>query len=158
MTCPEVDDRIEAVVSGDEAATEAFRAHVESCPRCAAAVAAARQIDQLLASTTRVRAPANFSSIVLTRVRRDRWRSEQQIDRLFNAGLAAGVLLIVAGVVALMNLSGITSLFSTGARAVNEIAGRLVAQSAPTLPTLMAVAFLATAAFVWWWAERRLSM
>jgi anti-sigma factor RsiW len=158
MTCRDVDDRIEAVLSGDEPATDAFRAHVESCPRCAAAVAAARQIDQLVASTTRVRAPANFSSTVLARIRRDRWRSEQQVDRLFNAGLAAGVLLIVAGVLTLLNMSGLTILFSTGARAVNEAAARVLAQAVPTLPTLMAVAFLATAAFVWWWAERRLSM
>jgi anti-sigma factor RsiW len=158
MTCQDVDDGIEAVLSGDEPATDAFRAHVESCPRCAAAVAAARQIDQLLASATRVRAPADFSSTVLARIRRDRWRSEQQLDRLFNAGLAAGVLLIVAGVLTLVNMSGITTLFSTGAHAVNQAAGRILIDSVPALPTLMAVAFLATAAFVWWWAEQRFSM
>jgi anti-sigma factor RsiW len=151
MTCQDVDDGIEAVLSGDEPATDAFRAHVESCPRCAAAVAAARQIDQLLASATRVRAPADFSSTVLARIRRDRWRSEQQLDRLFNAGLAAGVLTLV-------NMSGITTLFSTGAHAVNQAAGRILIDSVPALPTLMAVAFLATAAFVWWWAEQRFSM
>lgn len=158
MTCRDVEDRIEAVLSEDEPATDAFRAHVESCPRCAAAVAAARQIDQLFASTTRVRAPADFSSTVLARIRRERWRSEQHVDRLFNAGLAAGVLLIVAGVVALLNMSGITTLVSTGARVVNEAVGRILFESVPRLSTLTAVAFLATAAFVWWWAERRLSM
>jgi anti-sigma factor RsiW len=159
MTCREVDDRIEAIVSGDEAGTDAFRAHLETCLRCAEAVAAARRVEQTLAARIAVRAPADFAGAVVARIRRERWRSEEQVDRLFNLALAAGVVLIVGGVFALMNLSGIAGVMAAGVTAIDQVASRVFLEAAPLVPTyLLAGAFLVTAVLAWWWAERRLSL
>ena len=40
-------------------------------------------------------APAAFASMVVARVRNERWRSEQHVDRVFNVEIAVAVLLIV---------------------------------------------------------------
>ena len=91
MTCHDVDDRIEAIVSGEEP-SEAVRAHVEECVRCAAALAMARRIDQAILARPVSRAPAEFTMAVVRRIRGDRWRAEQQVDRLFNDVMAGGVV------------------------------------------------------------------
>ena len=64
MTCRDVDDQIEAIVSGEEA-SEAVRAHVEGCVRCAAALATARRIDLAIAARPVSRAPAEFTTAVV---------------------------------------------------------------------------------------------
>jgi anti-sigma factor RsiW len=157
-TCHEVDGRIEAVVAGDEPASDAFRAHLEGCLRCAAAVARARQVDESLRARPAPQAPANFSSVVLARIRRERWRSEQQVDRLFNAALAAGLVLIVAGVLALLNLTDVTSVMASGVQLFNDVGSRAVRNVVPAASMYLSAAlFLVTALVVWWWAERRVS-
>lgn len=159
MTCREVDDLIEAVVAGDEPASEAFHSHVEGCMRCAAAVAAARQIELALVARPVETAPVNFAATVVARIRRERWRSEQHVDRLFNAALVAGVALVIGGMLALLNLSGVTGAVGAGVALMNQLGSRLIVEAAPSLSTyLLSVAFFLTALLVWWWAERRLSL
>jgi hypothetical protein len=159
MTCREVDDLIEAVVAGDEPASEAFRSHVEGCVRCAAAVAAARQIELTLAARPVETAPVNFAATVVARIRRERWRSEQHVDRLFNAVLAVGVALVIGGMLALLNLSGVTGAIGAGVALMNQLGSRLVVEAVPSASTyLLSAAFFLTALIVWWWAERRLSL
>ena len=158
MTCRAVEDRIEAVVAGDEPATEAFRAHVETCPRCAAAIAVARRLEETLASRGAPIAPTHFTASIAARIRRERWRSEEQVDRVFNLALAAGVILIAGGGLAFMNLSDIAAVMAAAAAAVDQVASRALVEAAPMAPTyLMAGAFLVTALLGWWWAERRAS-
>ena len=84
MTCREVQESIEAIAAGDEPATGAFRAHVETCARCAAALATARRIEESLAARPAPAAPARFAATVVARIRREHWRAEQQVDRMFN--------------------------------------------------------------------------
>lgn len=158
MTCREVLDQVEAVAGGDEA-TPAFRAHLERCVACAAALATARRIEAALAARPAPTAPARFSGVVLARVRRERWRAEQHVDRLFNAAVAFGIFIVVGGLAMLMNLSGLMGAIGGGLTVVREFGGVAVNRAFPVVPTYIAAGgFLATALLVWWWAERRWSM
>ena len=42
--------------------------------------------------------------MVLQRIRRDHWQSEQNVDRLFNLAMVAAVLLMIGGVAAMLNV------------------------------------------------------
>ena len=75
MTCRDVLESIEPIVAGEVAPDPAIRAHIESCPRCAAEIASARRIEALLASRSAPPAPARFTASVLQRIRRDEWRA-----------------------------------------------------------------------------------
>jgi anti-sigma factor RsiW len=159
MTCREVLDRIEAVAAGDEPATPELRSHLEECLACAAALAQARRIESVLAERPAPSAPARFSAALTSRIRQERWRSEQQVDRMFNVVLLAGVLAIAVGVLALFNVNAMAAAFTGSLALLNRLSGALVVQAAPAFAAYLGAAgFLATALFVWWWAERRLSL
>jgi anti-sigma factor RsiW len=159
MTCRDVLDRIEAVAAGDEPVTPEFRSHLEGCVACAAALAQARRIETMLAARPAPSAPARFSASVTSRIRQERWRSEQHVDRLFNVALLLGVLAIAGGLLALFNVNAMTAAFAGSLALLNRWSGEIVVQAAPRLPTYLGAAgFLATALFVWWWAERRLTL
>lgn len=159
MTCHDVLDRIEALVAGDEAATPEFRAHLEGCLACAAALAAAQRIEAALAARPAPGAPPRFTIAVASRIRQERWRSEEQVDRLFNVALAVGIVLVVGGVAALFNLQTLASGVVGGLALFNRATGEMIVRAAPVVRTyVIAVAFLATMLVVWWWAERRLSL
>jgi anti-sigma factor RsiW len=159
MTCRQVDEQIEMVASGEEAATDAFRSHVEGCIRCASALATARRVHEALEGRPAPVAPAKFTASVLARVRTERWRSEQQVDRLFNAALVVGVLAVVGGIVALFNLGGVISAVG----GATDVLGRLIRESsrqaAPVFSTyLLAGGLLGVTLVAWWIAERRMSL
>jgi anti-sigma factor RsiW len=156
MTCQELDDRLEALAAGDEPETHEAHAHLEGCVRCQAAFARARQIDRLLAARPAPAAPPRFHTAVLARVRRERWQSEQSIDRWFNLAVATSALLVVAGVWLLANVSGVAAVSGDAGRLVREAAAIAVARLAENLPTYVAATgvLLSTVA-LWWWAEQR---
>jgi anti-sigma factor RsiW len=159
MTCRDVLDRIEAVAAGDEPATPELRAHIEGCLACAAALAEARRIEAVLAARPAPSAPARFSAAVTSRIRQERWRSEQHIDRMFNGALVLGVLAIAVGVLALFNVNAMAAAFTGSLAILNRVSEEVVVEAARRFPTYFGAAgFLATALFVWWWAERRLSL
>jgi hypothetical protein len=99
-------------------------------------------------------APAGFTAAVMDRVRQQRWRAERYWDFAFNAAIAAGLLLIVGGVLGLMFRSGLAVvgrdallLFATGLTTAAD-------QVAPRLPTYVAGFMLTASALgIWWWAE-----
>ena len=154
-TCHDVRLLIEAIVSGDRVPDATMAGHLAECPRCAADLALARQLDLVLASTSIPTVPAGFVANVLRRVRRDWWRSEQHLDLWFNVSVGGGLLLVLAGIWVLMNLSGLTAvaldasgLLVSGARAVSL-------RVTPTLPIYGTASIILLAAFgLWWWAER----
>ncbi|HWK08645.1 MAG TPA: hypothetical protein VNR64_01245 [Vicinamibacterales bacterium] len=158
MTCAQVEDEIDAVASGEQPAGEDFRRHVEGCVHCASGLAAARRVEALLATRPAPSAPARFTAAVASRIRSDRWRSEQQVDRVFNAILICGLLIVVVGIAALLNVSAGAA---AAARAVEFLArsGQRPAETpAPSLVTYLAgLGFFGTALAMWWWAERRFS-
>jgi hypothetical protein len=78
---------------------------------------------------------------------------------MFNVALLLGVAAIAVGVLALFNVNAMTAAFTGTFALLNRFSGEIVVQAAPRLSTYLGAAgFLATALFVWWWAERRLSL
>src|SRR5687768_12105798 len=114
MTCKDVEEGIEAVAAGDQAADRAFVAHVETCVRCAAALAGARRIEEALAARPIPVAPPRFAAAVASRIRRDYWRSEQQVDWMFNVAIAVALIAIAGGTLALVNLTAVLEGASAG--------------------------------------------
>lgn len=158
MTCPQVEDQIEAVAAGELPASEQFRRHVEGCVACASALASARRVEALLDAWEAPAPPARFTAAVASRIRNERWQSEQQVDRVFNALLVCGLLVVVAGLAALFNFSTVASTISRG---LSFLASAGEHQSTPPVPSLftyvVGTAFFGTALTAWWWAERRFS-
>jgi anti-sigma factor RsiW len=157
--CRDVLDRIEPIAAGDLAPDDGVRAHLESCTRCAAALASARRVEQALLTLAVPSPPVRFTPTVLARVRRERWRSEQNLDRLFNVAVAFALLLIAGGMYALLNVSGVVS----GGRLVWTVLASFSSEAidhvAPALATYVAAAgLLASALGMWWWADRSLNL
>ena len=158
MTCAQVQDQIEPVASGEQLASGAFRQHVEGCLHCSSALASARRIEAMLAARPAPSAPPRFTTAVASRIRTERWRTEQQVDRVFNALLVFGLLIVVAGIGALFNVTAVASAASQAAEFLARAGARPGAPPVPSLLTyLVGTAFFGTALTAWWWAERRLS-
>jgi hypothetical protein len=155
MTCHEMDDRIEALAAGDEPMTEQVRAHLDGCVRCQAALARAQQIERLLAARPLQAPPPRFTEAVAAHVRRERWESEQALDRWFNVIVAACVLLAAAGLWLLANVSGMAAVGADAGRLMREGAGIAAERLARDLPTYVAATgILLTTVAIWLWAER----
>lgn len=156
MLCKDASELIEPLATGDLQLDGAAREHFETCPRCAGALATARRIEALLKSEEVPPAPAHFTAAVVQRIRGDRWRSEQQVDRLFNLVVAAALLLVVGGILALLNVETVFSLGAGAWTVAKESMLESMRSAVPTLASYVAaVGLLATAAAMWWWAERR---
>jgi anti-sigma factor RsiW len=156
MECRFVLDRIEAIAAGDLQPDADTRAHLESCTRCASALATARRIEAVLATRPAPSAPAGFTGAVLQRLRRDRWRAEQQVDRLFNFAIAAAIVLVAGGVIALFNIDGLLAFTASIVEVAREESRDAAQTTAPKLVTYVSAAgLLASALAMWWWAERR---
>jgi anti-sigma factor RsiW len=156
MTCAEAQDLIEAVASGDVPPDAAFTAHVSGCRACAASLALARGIQQVLADLPSPVAPAGLSQSVIAAVRRQRWRYEEHIDRAFNLTLGFGVLIVAVAIIGLLNVGSIAQLVLTAVDVLSDVPqGGVSWPGAGSLPTVtLMAAVAATAAGIWWWAER----
>jgi predicted anti-sigma-YlaC factor YlaD len=153
--CDEALDAVEAIAAGEVTAAGRIAEHLSTCPNCAAALASARALERMLRERPSPSAPAQFTARTLARVRRARWRSEQFLDVGFNLALALVIIAIVAGVWMLVRGTGLSAI---GTDAV-DIFGRglttLTRRVAPSLPLYAgAMAVVATALGIWWWAER----
>lgn len=159
MTCKDVIDAVEAIAAGDLEPGDELRAHLESCPGCASVLASARRLEAALARREAPQAPPRFAAVVLQRVRREQWRAEQHVDRLFNVAMIVALVVVAGGVLALMNLSGILAAASQVLTALANARGDVAQKAALTLATYIAAGgLLASALVMWWWAERRLSL
>lgn len=155
MFCDEALDAIEAVAAGDLLPEGRVADHLRTCADCAAALAQARRVERLLSARPTPPPPAQFVPATMTRLRRERWRSEQVVDVGFNLA----IVIIVGGVFGvvwlLMHQSGLggvsrdaVDLFGVGVVA-------LVHRVAPQVPLYAgATALLGVALGLWWWAER----
>ena len=154
MTCDEVEDIVEAVAAGDLPVDAALVAHLDGCPRCAAALGTARRIESYFATQPAVTAPEEFTRMVLQRIRRERWQSEEQVDRLFNVAMVAAGLLLVLGAAVLFNLSAALQIAATASQLLTAAGEQALRQVAPAVGTYVAAtALLVSALGMWWWAE-----
>jgi anti-sigma factor RsiW len=159
MTCRDVIELVEAIAAGDLQPVREIREHLETCPGCASALASARRVEAALARREAPPAPARFEASVLQRIRREQWRAEQHVDRLFNVAMIAALILVAGGALALMNLGGVLAGAAQMVTAFANLRGEVARQAAPSLATYIAAAgLLASALGMWWWAERRLSL
>jgi anti-sigma factor RsiW len=159
VTCSETRHLVEAIAAGDLEVADAVREHFESCPSCAAALASARKLEAALRARPAPAAPPEFAAAVAARIRRERWRSEQHVDRIFNVAIAAAIVLVVGGLAALTNVGAVLGLAGSIAGLLARTAGQTAQQAAPTLFAYVgAVGLLMSTLGMWWWAERRLSL
>jgi len=159
MTCKAAIELVEPIASGDLEIDPAARAHFESCPQCASALATARRLEAVLATRPAPAAPARFSSSVLQRIRRERWRSEQHVDRVFNLAIVMALVLVTGGILALMNLSGVVAAAAGTWSNLASLSGEFARQAAPSMNTyIAAVGLLLSVLGMWWFAERTLWM
>ena len=157
MNCPDVLDLVEPIAAGDLVPDDRVRDHLQSCPGCAGALASAQRLEAQLKAMEFPAAPPAFASRVLQRIRRDRWQSEQNVDRLFNVAMVAAVILIAGGVLAMLNLETVITLTGSAWALLKEGSRETARTAAPTVVTyLAAVGLLASALAMWAWAERRM--
>jgi hypothetical protein len=159
MTCKAVLELVEPIAAGDLDADPAARAHFESCPQCASALATARRLEAILATRPAPAAPSQFGSSVLQRIRREQWRAEQNVDRLFNFAIIVALLLVGGGILALMNLSGVVAAAAGTWSILATLGGQFARQAAPSMNIyIAAVGLLLSVLAMWWWADRTLWM
>ena len=154
MTCRDVIEQVEVFAAGDRQPDEAARAHLETCPRCASALADARRIETFLLSWPAPQAPARFTAAVQHRIRNLRWQSEVQIDRVFNGAMVVAALLVVIGIAGMFNVGTVVALAATLADAVAWAGTAALQKALPaTASYVAAMGLLASALVMWWWTE-----
>jgi anti-sigma factor RsiW len=159
VTCDEIRLLVEAIAAGDRDVDGEIRAHLESCPACAAQLASAQRIEMLLRARPVPAPPDTFTATVVSRIRTERWEHEQHVDRIFNITIAVAIALVVGGVAALTNIDAVVSLAARIGGLLAQTSGRMAAQAAPTVLTYVgAVSLLMSTLVMWWWADRRLSL
>ena len=163
MFCDQVLESIEAIAAGDLTPHPVVTLHLESCDGCRAALADARTVDRLLRARDVPSAPSQFTVSVLTRIRRQRWRSEQRLDAVFNTALVVLLLGVVAAVWAVLRWSGVSGSWSDMASSIRALGaaadalndGSSAFAQLTLVPSfyLIAGGLAATGLVVWWWAE-----
>jgi hypothetical protein len=159
VTCDDVLHLVEAIAAEDLEVADAVRAHFETCPRCAAALAAARRVELLLQARPIAAPPPRFTAAVVSRIRSDRWQVEQRVDRFFNLAIAATVVVVLAAVATMINLGVVIDAAARTWESLTTASIDLADQALPMLVTYVAAAVLLMSALgMWWWADRRLSL
>jgi anti-sigma factor RsiW len=159
VTCDDVLHLVEAIAAEDLEVVDAVRAHFETCPRCAAALAAARRVELLLQSRPVAPPPPRFTATVVSRIRNDRWQVEQRVDRFFNLAIVAAVVVVVGAVAAMINLGVVIDAAAWTWESLSMASRHLADEAVPMLVTYVAAALVLMSALgMWWWADRRLSL
>jgi len=155
MFCDEVLELVEALAAGDLTPDLRVMTHVQSCAGCAAALAAARRVDGLLKQRTAPSAPPQFTTRIMGRIRRDRWRRDQFLDLGFNLTVGVVLLFVLTGFWILLSQSGLGGISHDAANILGSAVSDLMHRATPSLPLYLAAsAIVATALGVWWWAEK----
>ena len=159
MTCSDVLHLVEAVAAGDLEVDDRLRAHFETCPSCASALASARRLEAALQARPSPPAPAQFTTTVLGKIHNERWRSEERVDRIFNVAIVVAVLLVIGSVLALTNVGAVLSAAGSLWGVLAAVSGEAVEAAAPVVLTYIGAAgLLMSALAMWWWADRRISL
>src|SRR5262245_27454277 len=155
MFCDEALDAVERIAAGDLVADGRVAEHLTSCPNCAAALEGARRVERMLRQRPVPRVSPQFTAGTLSKVRRARWQSEQWLDAGFNLGLAAIVVAAGSVIWMFLNRSGLAAVGTDAMALFGSGLTTFTNRVAPSLPVYgAAIALLATALGIWWWAER----
>jgi len=154
MTCERAAEWVEAIAEGDADIPPDAAAHMAACASCAQSLREAQRLDGLLRARPAPAAPAQFTSRVMSHIRRTSWRREQVVDAIFNAAMIAAALLVAAGLWIAFGRMGVPvssrdalDLFSAGLLTAAQ-------KVAPSLPVYAgATGLIAVALGVWWWAS-----
>jgi hypothetical protein len=153
MRCEDADPFIEAAAVS-ETVPAAVEAHVASCAGCAARLAMARRIETALATRAVPVPPAMFTTDVIARLRRDRWRAEQVVDLAFNVAVIIGALFVVAGMVGVAWRAGVMQIGGEmSAILLTAMRGAATRAIADARLIVLVTLLLTTAIGLWWWAE-----
>ena len=153
MSCHDANAFLEAVAVG-ESVPDAVRVHVDVCPHCAARLRLAERIERALATRSVATPPATFTTAVVARVRRQRWRAEQMLDWGFNIFVTIGVALMVMGVAGLVWASGLVVVSRDVFAVLNTVTETALTGVASQARTFVMAALLLTLTLgVWWWVE-----
>ena len=99
-------------------------------------------------------APPWFTSAVMARVRQERWQVERYWDLGFNIAIGGGLVLVAAGVLGLIYLSGLSVVGRDAMLLFVNAITTMADQLAPALPAYTgAFALTATAFGLWWYVE-----
>jgi anti-sigma factor RsiW len=152
--CNDLEPLVETIADGSLESSPEHAAHFESCDVCRGRLARARSIHALLATREAPTPPASFTSDVMARIQRERWRGEQVVDLGFNLAIAAGVLLIVGGALGLAWSFGLLT-FGVDARSLlATVTNQWVDRAVQQLQTIVtAIVLLTMALGLWWWIE-----
>lgn len=152
--CGEIQARVDAYADGTAEDRAVVDRHVATCDRCRRSLAIALAVQRSL--TAPVSPPASLSRKVLSRVRHDRWRAEQQFDVVFNLAMAAVFVLVVAGILSVLYLSGLGALVLEASALVGDGLRTLTLRS-PRLTSAVGLSagLVAAGLGLWWWSERR---
>ena len=155
MFCDEALDAVEAIAAGDLMPEGRIAQHLASCRNCAAALAAARDLERMLRARAAPKPSQQFTVRTMARVRRAKWRSEQVVDAGFNIAMILVVMGVVGVVWMLLNRSGLTSVGTDAVGLFGSGFVTLARRVAPALPLYAAATLVVLIVLgVWWWAER----
>ena len=155
MFCDEALDAVEAIAAGDLTPEGRVAQHLASCRNCAAALAAARDLERMLRARAAPKPSQQFTVRTMARVRRAKWRSEQVVDAGFNIAIVLVVVGVVGAVWMLMNRSGLASVSTDAVGLFGAGFVTLARRVAPALPLYgAATALVLVVIGIWWWAER----
>jgi anti-sigma factor RsiW len=155
MVCTDLDELIEPIATGEMVADAEVQAHLASCVACSHALELARQIDGVLAAQAVPDLPAAFTTRLMGRLRRERWRSEQYLDLAFNIAVGLALATTVGGLVMVLAASGLAAVSADLTRLLVSGAAELLSAVTPALPVYsVAAAVFASGLAIWWWAER----
>ena len=155
MVCTHLDELIEPIAAGDMVPDADARAHLASCAACAHALELARQIDGVLAAQPVPDVGPAFTSRLMVRLRRERWRSEQYLDVAFNIAVALAVATTVGGLVMVLAASGLTTVSPDLTGLFVSGVAEVLSAVTPALPVYgVAAAVFVSGMAIWWWAER----
>jgi hypothetical protein len=111
-------------------------------------------IDRWLRERAAPPAPPHFTGAVMARVRQERWRVERYWDLGFNIAVATGLLLVTAGILGLIYISGLSGVGRDAVLLFVEALTTVADQVAPALPAYMgAFVLTASALGLWWFVE-----
>ena len=98
--------------------------------------------------------PSGFTAAVMSRVGQERWRVERYWDLGFNLAMAAGLTLVVTGVLGLIYMSGLAVVGREAVLLFAQALATTADQLAPAVPAYAgSFALTVTALSLWWYVE-----